>query len=116
MIDMERMYKYMDLLESKRFVTASEFIATMEISPATFKRDLSVLRERFNVPIVFDRDVGAYKLDQNCNRRRLPGIWFSPDEISAIRTVCDHLTETLQPNMPSAYSELKSKLRRICSY
>ncbi len=115
MIDMERMCKFMDLLERKRYVSASEFMTTLEISRATFKRDLAVLRDRFDVPVVFDRDVGAYKLDKTCNRQRLPGIWFSPDEISAIRTVCDHLTETLQPNMTSSYKELKSKLSRISS-
>ena len=54
MIDVERMYKYMDLLEGKRFVTTSEFMTVMEISHATFKRDLAVLRDRFDVPIVYD--------------------------------------------------------------
>jgi DeoR/GlpR family transcriptional regulator of sugar metabolism len=45
MIDIERMYKYMDLLEGKRFTTASEFMTAMEISHATLKRDITVLRE-----------------------------------------------------------------------
>jgi DeoR/GlpR family transcriptional regulator of sugar metabolism len=45
MIDIERMYKYMNLLESKRFITTSEFLSAMEISHATFKRDLAVLRD-----------------------------------------------------------------------
>ena len=84
MIDIERMYKYMDLLEAKRFIPASVFMSAMEISYATFKRDLAVLRDRFDVPIVYDRDIGAYKLDQTSNRRRLPGIWFSPEEIKKI--------------------------------
>ena len=115
MIDIERMYKYMDLLEGKRFVTASEFMTVMEISHATFKRDLSVLRERFDVPIVYDRDYGAYKLDQACDRKRLPGIWFSPEEIKVIRVVCSQLSDGSNPDLDGAYQTLSSKFQRIGS-
>lgn len=113
MIDIERIYKYMDLLEGKRFVTASEFMKVMEISHATFKRDLSVLRERFDVPIVYDRDYGAYKLDQACDRKRLPGVWFSPEEIKIIRDVCTQLLSDSSPEMVSAYQTINSKFQRI---
>ena len=113
MIDIERMYKYMDLLEGKRFVTASEFMTVMEISHATFKRDLAVLRERFDVPVIYDRDVGAYKLDQACNRKRLPGIWFSPEEIKNMRILCNQLLRDSNPEWAEAYRTLSSKLHRI---
>jgi predicted DNA-binding transcriptional regulator YafY len=103
----------MDLLEGKRFVTASEFMTVMEISHATFKRDLAVLRERFDVPIVYDRDYGAYKLDQACNRKRLPGVWFSPEEIKIIRDVCNQLLRDSSPDVASAYQTLNSKFQRI---
>ncbi len=113
MIDIERMYKYMDLLEGKRFVTASEFMAKMEISYATFKRDLVVLRERFDVPIVYDRDFGAYKLDETCNKKRLPGIWFSPEEIHIFRLLCDELSVNSSPNIATDFQSLNSKLSKI---
>ncbi len=114
MIDIERMYKYMDLLEGKRFITASEFMTVMEISNATFKRDLAVLRERFDVPIVYDRDVGAYKLDQSYDRKRLPGIWFTQEEINVMRNMCSQLLVESNPEWRDAYQTLNSKLRRIC--
>jgi predicted DNA-binding transcriptional regulator YafY len=113
MIDMDRMYKYMDLLESKRFVTISEFMATMEISHATFKRDLVFLRVRFDVPIVYDRDIGAYKLDHSCNRKRLPGVWFSPEEIKVMRNVCSQLLSDSNSDWDDAYQTLKSKFQRM---
>ncbi len=115
MIDIERMYKYMDLLEGKRFITASEFMTAMEISHATFKRDLAVLRDRFDVPIVYDRDVGAYKLDQSCNRKRLPGIWFSAQEIETIRVICNELSIRVRSDIDDGYRILESKFSRIAS-
>ena len=116
MISIERMYKYMELLETKRHVTALEFQEVMEISCATFKRDLAALRDRFDVPIVYDRDVGAYKLDRTCDRKRLPGIWFSPEEIQTIRIACNHLADQSQPNLINALQILNSKLERINSF
>jgi predicted DNA-binding transcriptional regulator YafY len=113
MIDIERMYKYMDLLEGKRFITVSEFMTAMEISHATFKRDLAVLRDRFDVPIVYDRDVGAYKLDQTYNRKRLPGIWFSPEEIKVIRNMCNQLLLDSNSDLEHVYQTLNSKFQRI---
>ena len=113
MIDIERMYKYMDLFEGKRFIMASEFMTVMEISHATFKRDLAVLRYRFDVPIVYDRDVGGYRLDQSCNRKRLPGVWFSPEEIKVMRNVCRQLLSDPHPELEDAYQSLNSKFSRI---
>jgi predicted DNA-binding transcriptional regulator YafY len=113
MIDIERMYKYMDLLECKRFTTASEFMTAMEISHATLKRDITVLRDRFDVPIIYDRDVGAYKLDQSYNRKRLPGVWFSPEEIKVMRDVCSQLLRDASPDWKDIYQTLNSKFHRI---
>jgi predicted DNA-binding transcriptional regulator YafY len=113
MIDMERMYKYMDLLERKRYVSASEFMTTLEISRATFKRDLAVLRDRFDVPIIHDRDAGAYKLDQSYNRKRLPGVWFSPEEIKVMRNVCSQLSLDPNPEWIDACQTLLLKFHRI---
>ena len=106
MIDIERIYKYMNLLEGKRFITASEFMTSIEISRATFKRDLAVLRDRFDVPIVYDCDIGAYKLDQSCSRKRLPGVWFSPEEIKVMRKVCSQLLRDSNPDCEDTYQTL----------
>ena len=113
MIDIERIYKYMNLLESKRCITSSEFMTSMEISHATFKRDLAVLRDRFDVPIIYDRDVGAYKLDQSYNRMRLPGVWFSPAEIQVMRNIFGQLLRNSNPEWREAYQTLNSKLHRM---
>ena len=112
MIDIERMYKYMDLLEGKRFVTASEFMIAMEISHSTFKRDLAVLRERFDVPIVYDRDLEAYKLEQAFDRKRLPGIWFNSREIQLIRLLERQINTFDSRQLGLEIEMLRAKLER----
>jgi predicted DNA-binding transcriptional regulator YafY len=114
MISIERMYKYMELLETKRHVTALEFQEVMEISCATFKRDLAALRDRFDVPIVYDRDIGAYKLDRTCDRKRLPGIWFNSREIQIIKLIEEQIIKFESHQFSNEVESLRVKLERAC--
>jgi predicted DNA-binding transcriptional regulator YafY len=114
MIDIERMSKYMGLLESKRYITASEFLSVMEISCATFKRDLAVLRDRFDVPIVYDRDFGAYKLEHNYNKKRLPGIWFDSQELQVIKFLEEQINTLGLNELSLEIEQLRAKLERAC--
>jgi len=50
----ERFYKIQQLLQSRRFVRTQDFLDELEVSRATFKRDLEYLRDRFRAPIVYD--------------------------------------------------------------
>ena len=55
----ERFYKIHRLLTQRRFVGREDFLEELGVSRATFKRDLEYLRDRFNMPIVWDRDCGC---------------------------------------------------------
>ena len=79
MSEVARLYRYKSLLVNRRAVPASEIISELEISPATFKRDLAKLRDQLHVPITFDRDLGGYRLEQDHTDSEVPGFWFSPE-------------------------------------
>ena len=91
MINIERVYRYSELFQSRHHLSASQFQKILEISPATFKRDLSILRDRFEFPIVYDRDILAYRLDRTTFKKQLPGVWFSSEEIALIRVLSNRL-------------------------
>ncbi len=80
MSEIDRLYIYRTLLTGRRAVPRHEILDKLEISPATFKRDLAKLRDRLNIPVVFDRDLGGYRIEQTDSRQELPGLWFSQDE------------------------------------
>ena len=42
------------MLRARRVVTRTEFLAELEVSPATFKRDLEYMRDRMQVPVRHD--------------------------------------------------------------
>ena len=60
----ERLYRIKNMLDSGRVLTKSLLLEELGISPATLKRDLALIRDRMNAPVVFDRDLGGWKLDK----------------------------------------------------
>jgi predicted DNA-binding transcriptional regulator YafY len=97
----ERFYKIQRLLKQRRAVPRDAFIEELEVSRATFKRDLEYLRDRMQMPIVWDRELGGYRLDEGAATAhlfQLPGLWFSSEEIHALLTM-EHLLERLQPGL-----------------
>lgn len=96
----ERLYKIQKLLESRKLVHISDFLRTLEVSRATFRRDLEYLRDRMGAPIEWDREANGYFLaykkptDRNTT---LPGLWFSEREVYALLTMLQMLS-SLEPN------------------
>jgi predicted DNA-binding transcriptional regulator YafY len=109
----ERIYKIDHLLKSRRFVTTATFLEELGVSRATFKRDIEAMRDRWNAPIVFDRELGGYRLEEGAvvgPRYQLPGLWFSPEEAQALLTMYQ-LLESMQPTLLGAH--VKPLLSRI---
>jgi len=53
--DMERLHRIKYLIQARQCVPLEDFLEELEISKATFKRDLEYLRSRMNANIVYDR-------------------------------------------------------------
>ena len=99
----ERFYKIQQLLKNRRYVGTQEFLDALEVSRATFKRDLEYLRDRFNAPIVYDAEHEGYRFDDKVEDSavwQLPGLWFSAEELVALLTM-DRLLAELGPGVLS---------------
>lgn len=111
----ERFYHIDRLLNERSVVPVQDFLDELEVSLATFKRDLEYLRERFNAPIVWDRDAGGYRFDKPKQgpRYELPGLWFNESEVVALLSM-QQLLKNLEPGLLSAHVEpLLMRLRSI---
>jgi len=107
----ERFYRIQQMLQSRRYVRTREFLDELEVSRATFKRDLEYLRDRFRAPILWDPDHEAYCFDDKVEDRavwQLPGLWFTADELVALLTM-DRLLAELEPGL---LSQLTGPIRR----
>ena len=94
----DRLYQLKNWLDSGRCLTRDFLLERLEISPATLKRDLALLRNRLNAPVVFEKERQGWKLDPTIQlagtQYELPGLWLSSDEMQALLTM-QHLLANL---------------------
>ena len=113
---LERLYRISQLLAARRVVTTQDFLDDLEISLATFKRDLEYLRDRLQAPILWDREQGGYRYDRElpgAHPMEIPGMWFNDSEVHAL-LVMEHLLEKLQPGLLTPHIEpLRAQIRAL---
>ncbi len=95
----ERIYRIQQLLKARRAVPREVFLDELEVSPATFKRDLEHMRDFLYAPIIYDRELKGYRLseeEQTGPVYELPGLWFNAAEMNALITMHELLVN-LEP-------------------
>lgn len=97
---LERFYKIDQLLKERKVVSFALFKEKLGMSRASVKRDLRDMRERFNAPIEYDRELNGYRFVEPTTgpRYELPGLWFSSSEVLALLTTLQ-LLANLQPGL-----------------
>ncbi len=114
----ERFYRIDQLLHEHRVVPLALFLETMEVSRATFKRDIEYLRDRLHAPIVWDRAAGGYCFCTDSAigpAYELPGLWFSAAELYALLAT-QRLLADLEPNLLAAHiAPLQLRLATLMS-
>jgi predicted DNA-binding transcriptional regulator YafY len=111
----ERFYKIDALLQARGTVPLDDFLSTLEVSLATFKRDIGYMRDRLNAPIIWDRDTRGYRYAPAAGSapQALPGLWFNASEAHAL-LMMQALLSDLQPTLLRAQIEpLKARLRAL---
>jgi len=111
----ERFHLIDQMLCNQRLVTRPQFLEALEVSPATFKRDLEYLRDRLAAPIIWDAELRGYRYEAGAalEQFQLPGLWFNTSEIQALLSM-DALLDNLQPGVLSKHIEpLRSRIRML---
>ena len=111
----ERFYKIDALLQGGRSVPIATLLEMLEVSRATFKRDIEYMRDRLNYPIVWDRDTRGYRYERGHEggAQNLPGLWFNAQEAYALLMMQAMLSD-LQPTLLKTQIEpLKARLRAL---
>jgi predicted DNA-binding transcriptional regulator YafY len=93
----------------------SQMLDELEVSRATFKRDIEYMRERLNAPIEWDRESGGYRYAgaDGGQQQFLPGLWFNSSEAYALLMMQSLLSE-MQPGLLGTHIEpLKARLRAV---
>lgn len=111
----ERVYRIQKILYEQSVVPRAQFLDDLEISLATFKRDLAYMRDRHNAPIEYDAEAGGYRFGTPLigPTYELPGVWFNADEIHALLTM-QQLLQELQPGLLTPHVQpLQDRLNQL---
>ncbi|MCX7171141.1 MAG: YafY family protein [Proteobacteria bacterium] len=112
----ERFYKIEQLLHERKVATFRQLLDVLEVSRATLKRDLQYLRDRLNVPIIYDRDAAGYRFEapqRHMAKHELPGLWFNASEIHAL-LMMQNLLEEVQPGLLGPHiAPLQTRLKSL---
>ncbi|MGO4392188.1 helix-turn-helix transcriptional regulator [Variovorax sp. M-6] len=112
----ERFHKIDSLLLRHGIVSIDRMLEELEVSRATFKRDIEYMRDRLHAPIEWDRDAGGYRYSGDgpeLGRQALPGLWFNSSEAYALLTMQAVLAD-MQPGLLGGHIEpLKARLRAL---
>lgn len=89
---------------------------TLEVSPATLKRDIAYMRDFMDAPVLCDRDGSGYRYDQDAPAFELPGLWFNDSELYAL-LASEQLLEAVQPGLLTPYiGPLRSRIRKLLEH
>jgi predicted DNA-binding transcriptional regulator YafY len=112
----ERFYRIDQLLQERKTASFAQIQEALGVSRATVKRDLQYLRDRFSAPIVYDREAGGYRFEQQGKydpKYELPGLWFNASEIHAL-LMMQNLLEEVQPGLLGPHiAPLQARLKSL---
>jgi predicted DNA-binding transcriptional regulator YafY len=112
----ERLLRIQQMLQSKRAIPRQVFLDKLDVSLATFKRDLDFLRSRFRVDIEWSRELGGYYCDDlrpGAEAKNLAGPMYSVAEIHALLLLQD-LVMQLQPSLlKEELGPLRQRLQQL---
>lgn len=112
----ERLHKIDQLLNERKVVPLRDFLRVLEVSPATFKRDLAYLRDRLHAPIAWDAEARGYRLapaDKHAPAYVLPGLWFNESEIHALLSM-QHLLSNIDADILTRHIKpLQDRLKAV---
>lgn len=98
----ERTIRILKMLQPGRVIPRSELLDALEISPATFKRDIEYIRSRLNAPIEWSAEHRGYRLASNSNsldaKQSLPGLWLDAQELAALLLI-EQILRQIEPQV-----------------
>jgi len=84
MTQIERIFRIHRFLQQGRPVSLKKITEALEVSSATFNRDLQKMRDYFGAPILYDKKSNGYIYDPDQERFELPGFWLNQRELYAL--------------------------------
>lgn len=108
-----RIYQLHRLLRGGGGRSLQQLVDDFEVSKATIKRDLELMRDQLGAPILYDRNTNRYRYDESRPAFELPGLWFNASELHAL-LAAEQFLEAVQPGLLAPQlGPLKQRIRTL---
>ncbi len=108
-----RIFQLHRLFKAGKALSLQQLMEQQEVSKATIKRDLDLLRDQLGAPLLYDRDRNAYLYAPQQEAFELPGLWFNASELHAL-LAAEQLLENVQPGLLTPHiGPLKTRIRTL---
>ena len=97
----DRIFELNRMFRLKGSMSKKQIMEKFEIAPATFKRDIEMLRDRFGAEIKYDTQDKVYRLvssgalaagaQPGGDKAEVPGLWFNEQELHSLLTLYELL-------------------------
>lgn len=86
-----------------------------EVSRATLKRDIEVMRDRLEAPVFFDRVASGYVYIENEGEGpyELPGLWFNASEVHALLLMHELLKQLQSSVLGEPLRPVEQRLKKL---
>jgi proteasome accessory factor C len=112
----ERIYQLHHILSGRRTPIANKDLQQrLECSEITVKRLLNLMRNHFDAPIVYDRQLKGYHYDNEngAHPYELPGLWFNADELWGLLTCHTLLSKLSQGIFGEHVAQLQKRVEKL---
>lgn len=110
----DRIYALHQILSAARVpVSRTRIEQELECSRATAKRIIDSMRLHLGAPIEYDKNRNGYYYAPTAGKYELPGLWFKPDELLALVTA-QQLLSDIQPGLLDPHlAPLRGRIEQI---
>lgn len=108
-----RIFQLHRMFNAGKVLSLQQLMQQLEVSKATIKRDIDLLRDQFGAPLIYDRSENVYRYTAQKDAFELPGLWFNASELHALLAV-EQLLEEMQPGLLTPHiGPLKTRIRKL---
>lgn len=112
----QRINRINALMQRPQGVSMAQLQDELEVSRQTIARDIELMRDQMNAPIIWDRNSGSYRLGQADHYGpsfMLPGVWVSPTQAYAFLTL-NNMVEKIAPNLLGPFLDpMRSTIKQM---
>jgi predicted DNA-binding transcriptional regulator YafY len=109
---LQRLYRLHGILKGRRYpVPRQALLDELACSSASLTRLIAELRDLLGAPIEYEREAGGYRYSHDSFE--LPGLWFTPGELTALFTAQKLLAEAQPGLLDSQLAPLRGRIEAI---